>query len=171
MGKESEHASVRLDRRSVLSAAVFSLMGAICAAIGAPSVVYLLSPYTKGRNREWLDGGDIGDLAQDRPRAVSFFGERMDGWNRQREKMTAWVVKGPGGAVAAFQPSCTHLGCAFHWAAAQHEFICPCHGSRFGADGAVLHGPAPRPLDRYEVRVEGSRLWLRIPGPREADPS
>jgi Rieske Fe-S protein len=32
----------------------------------------------------------------------------------------------------------------------------------------VLSGPAPRPLDRYEVRVEGTRVWLKPPQAPEA---
>ena len=31
------------------------------------------------------------------------------------------------------------------------QFHCPCHGSVFGADGTVQHGPAPRALDWFEV--------------------
>lgn len=37
---------------------------------------------------------------------------------------------------------CPHLGCALHWNAAEHSWDCPCHGSRFAADGRVLDNPA-----------------------------
>ncbi len=37
---------------------------------------------------------------------------------------------------------CPHLGCALKWNAAEHSFDCPCHGSRFDADGTLLDGPA-----------------------------
>lgn len=39
-------------------------------------------------------------------------------------------------------PRCTHLGCALNWNKAEHSWDCPCHGSRFGEDGAVLENPA-----------------------------
>ncbi len=32
------------------------------------------------------------------------------------------------------------------WNAAERTWDCPCHGSRYGPDGAVLQGPAVRPL-------------------------
>mmetsp|Transcript_2649 Transcript_2649/g.3544 ORF Transcript_2649/g.3544 Transcript_2649/m.3544 type:complete len:212 (-) Transcript_2649:167-802(-) len=41
---------------------------------------------------------------------------------------------------------CTHLGCVVPWSAAQNKFMCPCHGSQYSPDGAVVRGPAPLPL-------------------------
>lgn len=37
---------------------------------------------------------------------------------------------------------CPHLGCALKWNKAEHSWDCPCHGSRFTQDGAVLDNPA-----------------------------
>jgi Rieske Fe-S protein len=46
---------------------------------------------------------------------------------------------------AAVSAVCTHLGCTIRHVEGE-GFVCPCHGSRFGLDGRVLSGPAPRPL-------------------------
>ncbi|MBC8530309.1 FAD-dependent oxidoreductase [Gehongia tenuis] len=48
-------------------------------------------------------------------------------------------------AVRPRDPVCTHMGCRLH-ETADHTFECPCHGSRFDADGEVIDGPANRPL-------------------------
>lgn len=42
--------------------------------------------------------------------------------------------------------ACTHVGCIVKWNAFEQCWDCPCHGSHFAPDGAVLNGPALRPL-------------------------
>ena len=84
----------------------------------------------------------------------------MDGWRSFQEKTIAWVVRTGENNVVAYSPQCTHLGCAYHWEDSRDQFVCPCHGSRFSIDGKVLAGPASRPLDRYPVQVENSKLLI-----------
>jgi cytochrome b6-f complex iron-sulfur subunit len=53
--------------------------------------------------------------------------------------------------MAAISNTCTHLGCVV--ATSEIGFACPCHGSRFDAEGTVLGGPAPRPLPWYKLSL------------------
>ena len=39
-------------------------------------------------------------------------------------------------------PRCPHLGCALKYNRAEHSWDCPCHGSRFAENGALLDNPA-----------------------------
>ena len=50
------------------------------------------------------------------------------------------------GTVHAVSAVCSHMGCIVGWNETDRTWDCPCHGSRFELDGAVLHGPATRPL-------------------------
>lgn len=52
---------------------------------------------------------------------------------------------------SAFSLVCTHLGCTVE--KAEQGFACPCHGSRFDADGQVTHGPAAASLRSLRVEV------------------
>jgi menaquinol-cytochrome c reductase iron-sulfur subunit len=70
------------------------------------------------------------------------------------------VIKKAQGEIVAFTPQCTHLGCAYSYDDKNKEFLCPCHTSTFALDGKVLTGPAPRALDRYEVKLAGNKLLL-----------
>lgn len=61
------------------------------------------------------------------------------------------VHRDEAGAVHAVSPVCTHVGCHVDWNSAESTWDCPCHGSRFGVDGAVIQGPAKRELARRDL--------------------
>ena len=147
-------------RRNFYVGAIYGMMGAISAALGIPALVYLLFPPKAKKEEEWIEVGDISRIGTNSPVEMSFRRNRVDGWKVLSEKSTAWVVKTADDKITAFGPQCTHLGCAYHWEEGKNEFLCPCHTSLFAIDGKVIGGPAPRPLDRYDTRVEGKKLLV-----------
>jgi glycine/D-amino acid oxidase-like deaminating enzyme/nitrite reductase/ring-hydroxylating ferredoxin subunit len=60
------------------------------------------------------------------------------------------VYRDRAGGVHAVSLRCTHLGCLLRFNGAERSWDCSCHGSRFDVDGAVLEGPATRPLPRRD---------------------
>lgn len=60
------------------------------------------------------------------------------------------AYRSPDGQVRAVSARCTHLGCTVAFNNAEQTWDCPCHGSRFALDGAVLQGPATEPLRRID---------------------
>lgn len=63
-----------------------------------------------------------------------------------------WIVKHEG-KIFALSNICTHLGCIPNWTPATQTFECPCHGSGYYISGINFKGAAPRPLERYGVRL------------------
>jgi len=60
------------------------------------------------------------------------------------------VYKFADGTVVQRSAACPHLGCLVHWNSFEQCWDCPCHGSQFAPDGAVLNGPAVKPLAAAE---------------------
>ncbi|WP_280213782.1 FAD-dependent oxidoreductase [Nocardia cyriacigeorgica] len=61
------------------------------------------------------------------------------------------VYRDEDGELHAVSATCTHLGCLVAFNDAERTWECPCHGSRFTVDGAVVQGPATRPLEREQI--------------------
>jgi len=130
-------------RRSFYIKFIYGAMTAIGAALAIPAGIYLLFPPKAHKEGEWVDAADLSRIPVGTPEEVSFQRTRVDGWKVTSEKAT---------------------GCAYHWDDQSHNFLCPCHTSAFSVDGKVLSGPAPRPLDRYMVKIQGNKLQI---GPLE----
>jgi Rieske Fe-S protein len=71
---------------------------------------------------------------------------------------TPVAVYNSGGALTVLKNVCTHLGCQTEWNALDRSWDCPCHGSRYNADGSVLRGPATGPLATLPFHVENGEI-------------
>ena len=67
------------------------------------------------------------------------------------------VVYHPTG-VLALSDECTHLKCTVDYLPERQVIFCPCHSAQFSTTGAVLAGPAPRPLDRFVITVQDGQI-------------
>jgi glycine/D-amino acid oxidase-like deaminating enzyme/nitrite reductase/ring-hydroxylating ferredoxin subunit len=128
-----------------------------------------------GRENEWLEVFDAGRIApkqsirgvvSENVGAVKHFvGDRLGTGDRSTldalQPGEGAVVKIDGDAIAACRDDdgnlravsaiCTHLGCLVSFNTAERSWDCPCHGSRFAADGSVLEGPAVDDLAPKDV--------------------
>jgi cytochrome b6-f complex iron-sulfur subunit len=82
--------------------------------------------------------------------------------NERFKEQGAWIVrlKDERGKdiIYALSTTCTHLGCTPNWLEKEQKFKCPCHGSGFHITGINFEGPAPRPLERWAIRLETGDL-------------
>lgn len=65
-----------------------------------------------------------------------------------------WIIRQED-RIAALSIICTHLGCIPSWLPNDRKFKCPCHGSGFKENGVNFEGPAPRPLERFKIYLDG----------------
>lgn len=131
---------MNMDRRKFLSWGTLGI-GALCSAVAVsfaavgrflvPSVFY-----------EPPQSFKIGNPADFPFGAPTFLADEKIYVFRDREK---------GFAVAS--AVCTHLGCTVNYFQNDQRFHCPCHGSVFSSNGSVVHGPAPRALNWFEVTL------------------
>jgi Rieske Fe-S protein len=70
------------------------------------------------------------------------------------------VTQPTAGEFKAFSAVCTHMGCIVNQISNQ-TIDCPCHGSQYSiTTGAVVAGPAPRPLPAKQIKVSGGSIFL-----------
>ena len=129
---------------------LYAMLGGIGALIGAASAWPLfrfLSPIDAG-------GGETQVVLprNDVPSGKAHFFE-------YRGKPAVVLQPAPGQFVA-LSAVCTHLGCVVTWQDQAGEFLCPCHGGRFSAEGQVLGGPPPSPLESLVVELDGDQLKI-----------
>lgn len=152
-----------ISRRGFVTGVVGILGAVIAAIIGLPAIGYLIAPALKRtQTEEWVPLGPVEDIPIDEPKLFSFTRTRQVGWERGATSYGIYVVRKRNGEFDAFSNVCTHLSCRVTWKEEQEEFICPCHDGHFAKDGAIISGPQPRPLDRFEYKVEDGTLMVHI---------
>ena len=67
---------------------------------------------------------------------------------------TIMVIRTSQADVVAVSAICTHAGCSMNFNASNQHIECPCHGSVFAENGAVINGPANRPLRVYAASLD-----------------
>lgn len=141
-----------MDRRRALVVFVNTVIAGLGAGLSTLLGAFALRPPSQA-GASWVRAAALSDLAAGTPvpRAVVF--PRRDAWFRARVRETVFLVRDDAG-VHALSATCTHLGCRVRWDVGDSTFRCPCHGGVFDAEGRVVSGPPPRPLDRLDVRID-----------------
>lgn len=147
-------------RRRELIEAVRGLLAGLLAAAGLPTLAFLWkgSRLRDPDDKPWADLGAAskveGEAWQQRALAL----ERSNRWRRETQEQLVYLRR-KGEQVEAVSAVCPHTGCLVR--RQEEGFACPCHRSRFDAEGRSVEGPSPRPLDRLECKVERGRLFVK----------
>lgn len=140
-----------------ITTGILTVIGGILGVLGGGAVI----SSTVRRQEDWLAASALHDLPDNQPTAVTLSVMRLDGYREALERRTIFLVKTGESEVAAFDATCTHLGCLVTWDPQEQVFRCPCHGGVFDRTGAVMDGPPPEPLTKIATRVDGNRVLVQ----------
>jgi len=151
----------KLDRRDFMKATIVSIGGIIGAAIGIPAIPYIIGPAQKQDAADWIRLGAVSKVELNVPTLFKLTLETQTGWVNSEEEFSVYVLTENGQDYTVMSNVCTHLGCRVRWIPEQGEFFCPCHNGVFAKDGTVVDGPPPRPLDKFEYKVEDGSIFVK----------
>ena len=142
---------------STITSGILTAIGGVLGVIGGGAIL----SSTARRQEDWLTASALHDLPDNEPTAVTLSMMRQDGYREALERRTIFLVKTGESEVAAFDATCTHLGCLVAWDRQGQVFKCPCHGGVFDRTGAVMEGPPPDGLVKVATRVDGNRVMVQ----------
>lgn len=86
-----------------------------------------------GQFADYVTAGDIKSVEELKPGQGAIMREGLS-------KLA--VYRDDRGSIHRRSAICPHLGCVVSWNACERTWDCPCHGSKFAAEGRVYNGPA-----------------------------
>lgn len=165
----------RLSRRRFVLRSLAVIGGGIAAVLALPIAGFATAPGWRSRtpirwlstsvvptsrSTDWTSVGPIANFEIGVPGYLQVDRHVVDGWVSETVPVGIHVVRQSETEVAVFDPHCTHLGCPLTWSTGAGNFVCPCHGGSFTGSGEVVSGPPPRPMIRYETRIDGDEIFI-----------
>lgn len=154
-----------LSRRKFMQTAIWGMGGLIGIGFGVPAVAYVVGSSLKGQvTQTWMRLGPTAKVELSTPTLFTFTIQTQTGWIVSSQEVSVYVLSTDGRTYIAMSNICTHLGCHIRWIADKNQFFCPCHNGVFDISGNVVSGPPPRPLTRYDVKIENDQLFVLVGG-------
>jgi menaquinol-cytochrome c reductase iron-sulfur subunit len=150
-----------LSRRRFLEKLSLALGGFCAAIVGFPLIGFVIAPLFRKAPQQWVTLGKVGDFQVGKTVTVTVIDSSPLPWAGITAKNAVWLRRESETSFIAFSANCTHLGCPVRWMEGAELFMCPCHGGVYYKDGNVAAGPPPRPLFRYDVRIENGEVKMK----------
>lgn len=150
-----------ITRRNFMSIATWAIGGLIGLGLGIPGIAYILGPAKKSdEDQDWIRLGPTSKVELNSPTLFKTTITKQTGWISNEEEISVYILTDNGRDYIAMSNICTHLGCRVRWIPEEEQFFCPCHTAVFDKNGDVASGPPPRPLDRFQVKIEADQLYI-----------
>jgi len=116
-----------------------------------PAIRYIIPPPVGESASRFVVAGKVGELKNNSGKIFKF-GSRP-----------ALLVRLADGSYRAFSAVCTHLNCTVQYRSDLREIWCACHNGLYDLEGRNVGGPPPRPLEVYEVHIQGEDVVVTRP--------
>ncbi len=113
------------------------------AAFVYPAIRYIIPPPVSESTSHSVVAAKAGELKNNTGKIFKFGSK------------PALLVRLTDGSYRAFSAVCTHLQCTVQYREDIHEIWCACHNGIYDLEGRNVSGPPPRPLEVFEVHVQG----------------
>lgn len=146
--QEQSEPNVQQGKRDFLR---YILFGGVIAWLGAviyPILSYLIPPNQAEVVVKSVKAGKIADFTNDTGTIIKFGTKPV------------LLVRDAKGDFKAFSATCTHLDCTVQYRSDFGLIWCACHNGKYDLNGRNVSGPPPRPLDTYEVTLQGGEVLI-----------
>jgi quinol---cytochrome c reductase iron-sulfur subunit, bacillus type len=150
-----------IGRRRFLQAFIGVFSSLIGVVLAVPFIAAVIGRPGQGKEGGFSEVGPVSSFPAGVPVDIAYTEMASDAYVRQDVVHHLWVIKHSDTDVTVYSPICPHLGCRYDWDPTDSRFKCPCHGSVYLADGKVVAGPAPRPLDALPAEIRQGKLYVR----------
>jgi menaquinol-cytochrome c reductase iron-sulfur subunit len=152
------------NRRSFLGALLAVGSVFVGALLSIPVIRFAIFPLI--RRTTDLKSSPVGSLSEFssliEPAMRTIQIEQIDGWRKTISEKVVYITKGQQNQLRVLTSICPHLGCTVPWNKEKKQFICPCHGGTFSADGSRVSGPSQRGMDALQTSVQDGELLVRF---------
>jgi menaquinol-cytochrome c reductase iron-sulfur subunit len=151
-------------RRSFLGALLALGSAFVGALLSLPLIRFAIFPLirltTDTKNSPVGSLSEFTSLTEPAMRTIQI--EQIDGWRKTVSEKIVYITKDQQNQLSVLTSICPHLGCTVPWNKEKKQFICPCHGGTFSADGSRVSGPSQRGMDTLETSVQDGQLLARF---------
>jgi menaquinol-cytochrome c reductase iron-sulfur subunit len=152
------------NRRSFLAALLGIGSVLVSGLLSVPLIRFVLFPLLR-RTTE-LKSSPVGALSEfsslNGPVMRTIQIEQVDGWRKTISEKAVYITKDVQGKLRVLTSICPHLGCTVPWNKEKNQFICPCHGATFTAEGTRVSGPSQRGMDTLEASEQDGQLVVKF---------
>ncbi|MEW5799159.1 MAG: Rieske (2Fe-2S) protein [Bacteroidota bacterium] len=146
--KEHPGQEIQNKKRDFLKFILFGSATAWLASVIYPILAYLKPPKQAEVVVKSVKAGKISDFAKDTGTIIKFGSKPV------------LLIRNSSGEFKAFSATCTHLDCTVQYRNDFGLIWCACHNGKYDLNGRNVSGPPPRPLDAYNVTLQGDDILI-----------